>query len=80
MIKLAAPIIVGNWKTTPQTLPLALTFIKQLDKKISSAKVKLPKKSYCVAVPDIFVPHINTIIKRGYVGSQNINGTSIGDT
>lgn len=80
MIKLSAPIIVGNWKTTPQTLSLALTFVKQLDKKCSSLKIKLPKKAYCIASADIFIPHLQKIIKRGYVGSQNINGVALGQT
>ncbi|MCF7844136.1 triose-phosphate isomerase [Candidatus Gracilibacteria bacterium] len=78
MIKCTVPIIVGNWKTTPETLDIAKKFIKQLDKKISSSKTKLPKKSYLLAVTDIFIPHLNSISTRGYIGSQNVSGTGIG--
>lgn len=78
MIKRTTPIIVGNWKTTPDTLETAKKFIKQLDKKCSSSKVKLPKKAYFVAVSDIFIPHLNTIVKSGYIGAQNVSGVSLG--
>ncbi len=78
MIKRTTPIIVGNWKTTPETLDIAKKFVKQLDKKVSSSKIKLPKKSYYLAVPDIFIPHLKEISKKGYVGSQNVSGVSVG--
>lgn len=74
MIKRTTPLIVGNWKTTPETLDIAVKFIKQLDKKITSSKIKLPKKSYFVAVPDIFIPHLKKIVMRGYIGAENISG------
>jgi triosephosphate isomerase len=54
MNKRTAPLIVGNWKTTPATKEEAVTFIKKLEKKVTSSKIKLPKKSYYLAVPDIF--------------------------
>jgi triosephosphate isomerase len=74
MIKRTAPIIVGNWKTTPETLQEATKFIKNLDKKCSSSKTKLPKKAYYIATPDIFIPHLAELSERGYIGSQNISG------
>jgi len=77
MIKLNKPIIVGNWKTTPATLHEAIKFIKELDKKISISKVKLPKKSYCLAVPDIFIPTLSEI-SSGYIGAENVSGITIG--
>jgi triosephosphate isomerase len=88
MIKRTTPLIVGNWKTTPETLDIAKKFIKQLDKKCdaassanaSSKTVKLPKKSYFIAVPDIFIPHLAPLATRGYIGAQNVSGTSIGQT
>lgn len=78
MIKRTMPIIVGNWKTTPDTLETAKKFIKQLDKKCTSSKIKLPKKAYFIAVPDIFISHLNTIAKNGYIGAQNVSGVSLG--
>jgi triosephosphate isomerase (TIM) len=72
------PLIVGNWKTTPATKEEAVKFIKALDRKISSSKVKLPKKAYYIAAPDIFIPHLNDIVKNGYIGSQNISGVTLG--
>ena len=78
MIKYTPPIIIGNWKTTPESLPEAIKFIKHIDRKCESLKVKLPKKVYSIAVPDIFIPHIQKIITRGYVGSQNVSGLSLG--
>lgn len=79
MNKRTTPIIIGNWKTTPATKEEAIKFVKQLDKKISSIKFKLPKKSYYLAVPDIFIPHISSVTKSGYIGSQNVSGTSLGE-
>ena len=86
MIKRATPVIVGNWKTTPETLDMAKKFIKQLDKKCeqvssgskSKSMIKLPKKAYFVAVPDIFIPSLKAIAKRGYIGAQNVSSSSIG--
>ena len=86
MIKRATPVIVGNWKTTPETLTTALKFIKQLDKKCelmssgreSKLMTKLPKKAYFIAAPDVFIPHLKAVATRGYIGAQNVSGTSIG--
>ncbi len=78
MIKRIAPLIVGNWKTTPATLEEAIKFVKALDRKLSVGKVKVPRKAYYLAVPDIFIPHLNDMIKSGYVGAQNISGTALG--
>lgn len=78
MIKRATPIIVGNWKTTPETLEVAMKFIKQLDKKCTASKIKLPKKVYFIAAPDIFIPDLNAIATRGYIGAQNVSGVSLG--
>lgn len=74
MIKRTPPLVVGNWKATPQTKEEALKFIKQLEKKISSSKTKLPKKSYYIAVPEIFIPFLTPLAKHGYIGSQTIPG------
>lgn len=78
MIKRITPIIVGNWKTTPETLALAQKFIKQFDKKIISSKIKLPKKAYYLAAPDIFIPYLGELATRGYIGSQNVSGVGLG--
>ncbi len=74
----SVPLIVGNWKTNPATLQEALKFVKSLDKKMASLKIKAAKKAYYLAVPDIFIPHINDVAKYGYIGSQNISGSSLG--
>ncbi len=78
MIKRVSPIIVGNWKSTPATLEEAIKFIKSLERKIASSKNKIPKKAYYIACPDIFIPHLVPITKRGYIGAENVSGTSIG--
>jgi triosephosphate isomerase len=78
MIKRTTPLLVGNWKTTPETLDIAKKFIKQLDKKCDSSKIKLPKKAYFIAAPDIFIPHLLPLATRGYIGSQNVSGISTG--
>ncbi len=78
MTKRTTPLIVGNWKATPQTKEEAIKFIKQLEKKIASSKVKLPKKSYYIAAPEIFIPTLIPLAKHGYIGSQNIPGTKEG--
>lgn len=85
MTKRTVPLIVGNWKTTPATLAEATKFIKALDKKLSiKPKTKgakaLPKKSYYIAAPDIFIPSLQATTTRGYIGSQNISGVTIGQT
>lgn len=78
MNKQHVPIIVGNWKATPATLKEATAFIKKLDKKCIASKIKLPKKAYYLAVPEIFIPHIKDIIHSGYVGSETVSGTTVG--
>lgn len=79
MTKRTTPLVVGNWKATPKTLLEGEKFIKQLEKKLSSVKFKkLPKKAYYIAAPEIFVPSLSTLAKRGYIGTQNIHGTVLG--
>lgn len=78
MTKRTVPLIIGNWKTTPATKLEAIKFIKALDKKISKSEVKLAKKAYYIAAPDIFIPSLNEIATNGYIGAQNISGESIG--
>lgn len=78
MIKRTTPLIVGNWKATPNTKEDAVKFIKQLEKKIASSKVKLPKKSYYLAVPEIFIPILTPLAKHGFIGGQNIAGVKEG--
>jgi triosephosphate isomerase len=72
------PLIIGNWKTTPATLQDAIKFIKGLDRKLSGSKIKLPKKAYYIAAPDIFIPHLTSVTKTGIIGSQNVSGVSLG--
>lgn len=71
------PIIIGNWKATPAKKEEATKFIKALDRKLRASKIKLPRKAYYVAVADIFIPHLAGIA-GGYVGSQNVSGTTLG--
>lgn len=78
MTKRAAPIIVGNWKSTPKTLDEGVKFIKQLEKKIIKSKHKLPKKSYFLAVPEIFIPTLAEYGEHGYIGAQTVHGTLLG--
>lgn len=78
MIKRTAPIIVGNWKSTPKTLAEGVKFIKQLEKKISSSKHKIPKKAYLLAVPEIFIPTLSELANHGYIGAETVHGTEIG--
>jgi triosephosphate isomerase (TIM) len=79
MTKRTTPIIVGNWKTTPATREEAVKFIKQLDRKCAASKVKLPRKAYYVAAPDIFIPYLNDVVTNGYIGAQNISGVALGE-
>lgn len=74
MIKRTPPLIVGNWKATPQKKEDAVKFVKQLEKKIAGSKVKLPKKCYYLAVPEIFIPVLAPIAKHGCIGSESIPG------
>lgn len=78
MAKRTAPIIVGNWKSTPKTLLEGVKFIKQLEKKIAGMKIKFPKKGYYLAVPEIFIPTLAPLAKRGHIGAQTVPGTTLG--
>lgn len=78
MIKRAAPIIVGNWKSTPKTLDEGKKLIKQIERKITLSKNKIPKKAYFIATPEIFIPHLAPLAKRGYIGSENVSGLELG--
>jgi triosephosphate isomerase len=78
MTKRTAPIIVGNWKSTPKTLDEGVKFIKSLERKLSSIKSKLPKKAYYIAAPEIFIPTLTELATRGYVGAQTVHGTTFG--
>jgi triosephosphate isomerase (TIM) len=72
------PLIVGNWKTTPATLPEAIKFVKALDRKVGALKTTAAKKAYYLAVPDIFIPSLQETTKYGHIGSQNVSGVSLG--
>lgn len=78
MAKRTTPIIVGNWKSTPKTLLEGVKFVKQLEKKIGTMKTKFPKKSYYLAVPEIFIPTLAPLAKRGHIGAQTVPGTTLG--
>lgn len=78
MTKRTAPIIVGNWKSTPKTLDEGIKFIKSLEKKLTSIKSKLPKKAYYIAAPEIFIPTLAELAPRGYIGAQTVPGTVFG--
>lgn len=78
MIKRTAPIIVGNWKSTPKTLDEGKKLIKHIEKKIASSKNKIPRKAYFVAAPEIFIPHLAPLAKRGYIGAENVSGFELG--
>ncbi len=80
MTKRITPLIVGNWKATPQTLDKALKFIKNLDKRYSNVKKKLPKKGYYLAVPDVFISKLSSVSIHGYIGAENVSGISLGQT
>jgi hypothetical protein len=76
MIKRVAPIIIGNWKSTPKTLEEGVKFIKQLEKKIAGFKIKFPKKGYYIAVPEIFIPTLSPLAKHGYIGLEIVRQIS----
>ncbi len=79
MTKRTTPIIVGNWKSTPKTLDEGIKFIKQLEKKLGTAKkIKIPKKAYYLAVPEVFIPQLSSLADHGYIGAQTVNGTEYG--
>jgi len=78
MSKRIAPIIVGNWKSTPKALNEGIKFIKQLEKKLAPLSRTLPKKSYYLAVPEIFIPSLADLAIKGFIGAQTIPGTTLG--
>lgn len=80
MSKRSLPLLVGNWKTTPATLQESLKFVKTLDRKLKASKQRLPRSPYHLAVADIFIPHLAKATKLGQVGSQNVSGTTLGQT
>jgi triosephosphate isomerase len=80
MTKRTLPLIIGNWKATPGTLKEAVKFIKALDKKCASPKLKLPKKPYMLAVPDVFISDLSKLSTHGYIGSENVSGFILGQT
>lgn len=80
MAKKMTPSIVGNWKATPKTLDEGLKFIKQLEKKLSKTKIKLPKKSYYLAVPEVFIAPLSEEALCGHIGAQTLHGTTLGQT
>lgn len=71
------PLIVGNWKSNPSTLKEAVTFVKNIEKKISSLKEKRVV-NYYLAVPEIYATSLSQITKHGEIGVQNISGTTTG--
>lgn len=75
MSKISKPIIVGNWKATPKDLKTAITFVKDLDKKLSKEK---SKKKYLLAVPDIYINNLANISKLGLIGAENLTGIEEG--
>lgn len=78
MIKHTIPLIIGNWKATPATLKEAVTFVKSLEKKLISLKKKSISANYFLAVPDIFATSLMPLANHGKIGTQNINGTILG--
>jgi triosephosphate isomerase len=78
MITRTTPLIVGNWKATPGTLKEAEKTLKALEKKIASSKIKLPKKSYLLAVPEVFIAPLTSLAKHGLIGAQDVHGLEVG--
>lgn len=76
MKKIGKPIIVGNLKSTPDTLKEVISFVKAVDKKINSKGLK--KSSYLLATPEAYVNPVSLITKTGIIGAQNITGVSVG--
>ncbi|HCC05931.1 TPA: hypothetical protein DEP94_01045 [Candidatus Nomurabacteria bacterium] len=77
-MKRTKPLIVGNWKTTPANLKEAINFVKSLEKKLTALKKKSINAYYFLAVPDIFATSLIPFTKYGEIGTQNINGTTLG--
>ncbi len=77
MSKISKPIIVGNWKATPKDLKTAISFVKDLEKKLSKNKIK---KNYLLAVPDVYINSLFNISKFGIIGAENLTGNEEGQT
>jgi triosephosphate isomerase len=78
MRKRSKPFIVGNWKTTPSTVKEASTFIKTLERKLSTSKQKISGTAYYIAAPDIFIPTLIPIATHGEIGAQNSGAITTG--
>ncbi len=78
MTKRTLPLVVGNWKSTPKTIEEGVKFIKQLEKKVKGGKIKLPKKAYYIAAPEIFIPTLSALASRGYIGAETVHGVTQG--
>lgn len=78
MIKYTTPLVIGNWKATPKTLQEGIALIKKIERRLSSIKRKFPKKSYFLAVPEVFIHKLSEIASHGYIGAQTIGGVVIG--
>ena len=76
MKKRALPLIIGNWKTSPETLKEAISLVKTLEKKLASKKKQ--KLSYYIAVPDLFLSSLVPVTKCGTLGTQTISGLTLG--
>lgn len=76
MKKRASPIIIGNWKVYIETEKEAIAFVKALDKKLSQKKI--PKATYYLAVPDLFMSKLASLSKKGHIGVENVSGLSSG--
>ncbi|MDQ5962337.1 MAG: triosephosphate isomerase [Patescibacteria group bacterium] len=76
MKKRAVPTIIGNWKMYLETEKEAITFIKNIERKLSLKKII--KAKYYLAVPDLFVVTLAKLAKKGFIGVQNISGLSGG--
>ena len=76
MKKRTLPLIIGNWKTSPETLKEGISLIKNLEKKLVSKKKA--KLGYYLAVPDLFLSTLTSISKYGTLGTQTISGLTTG--
>lgn len=78
MKKRTKPFIIGNWKSTPGTLKEAVSFVKTLEKKLSTSKKKVPGVAYYIAAPDIYIPSLIPLAVHGQIGGENSSGIAIG--
>lgn len=69
-------MIIGNWKTSPETLKEAVTLVKTIEKKLQAKKKT--KLSYYLAVPDLFLHPLTEHTKLGNLGAQTISGLTLG--